>query len=59
MSTLFGKPVSSVIKHPGALTAQAKAAGMSLDAFCSQKNLSIKTKKRCSLRRTLKSFNKK
>ena len=59
MSKLFGKPVGQVIKHPGALTAQAKVAGMSLDAFCSQKNLSTKTKKRCSLRRTLMSFNKK
>lgn len=59
MSTLFGKPIGQVIKHPGALTAQAKSAGMSLDAFCSQKNLSSKTKKRCSLRKTLKSFNKK
>lgn len=59
MSTLFGKPIGQVIKHPGALTAQAKEAGMSLDAFCSQKNLSTKTKKRCSLRKTLMSFKKK
>lgn len=29
MSTLFGKPKSQVIKHPGALTRAAKRAGMS------------------------------
>ena len=58
MSTLFGKPIGQVIKHPGALTAQAKAAGMSLDAFCSKKDLSTKTKKRCSLRKTLIGFKK-
>ena len=28
-STLFGKPRKSVIKHPGAFSAKAKAAGMS------------------------------
>ena len=59
MSTLFGKPVNQVIKHPGALTAQAKAAGKSLDAFCSGANLDPRTKKRCTLRKTLMGFNKK
>ncbi len=59
MSTLFGKPVSKVIKHPGALTAQAKKAGMSMDAFCAQGNLSGTTKKRCALRKTLMGFKKK
>lgn len=58
MSKLFGKPIGQVIKHPGALTAQAKAAGMSMDAFCSQGDLSSKTKKRCSLRKTLMGFKK-
>ena len=43
----------------GALTAQAKAAGMSLDAFCAQKDLSGTTKRRCSLRHTLMGFSKK
>ncbi len=59
MSTLFGKPIGKVIKHPGALTAQAKAAGKSLDALCSSSGLSGKTKKRCSLRKTLMGFHKK
>lgn len=51
--------IAGAIKHPGALTAQAKAAGMSLDAFCAQGNLSEKTKRRCSLRKTLMGFKKK
>lgn len=58
MSTLFGKPVSKVIKHPGALTAQAKRAGKSMDEFCAQDNLDAKTKKRCVLRKTLMGFHK-
>ena len=52
------KWISSAIKKPGALTAQAKAAGMSLDAYCSQRHLSTKTKKRCVLRKTLTGFKK-
>lgn len=59
MAKLFGKPISKIIKHPGALTAQAKSAGMSMDAFCSQSGLSGKTKKRCALRKTLMGFHKK
>jgi len=58
MSTLFGKPIKEVIKHPGALTAKAKAAGMSISEYCSQKNLSPLTKKQCVLARTLKGFKK-
>lgn len=50
--------IRGAIKNPGALTAQAKATGVSLDALCSQRGLSSKTKKRCSLRRTLMGFNK-
>lgn len=58
MSTLFGKPVSQVIKRPGALTAKAKAAGMSITAYCAQKGLSTQSKKQCVLARTLKGFKK-
>lgn len=50
--------IKSTIKSPGALTAQAKRAGKSLDAFCAQGNLDTKTKRRCSLRKTLMSFHK-
>ena len=51
-------PVVKTMKK-GALTAQAKAAGMSIDAFCDQPNLSTQSKKRCSLRKTLMGFSKK
>lgn len=30
---LFGKPRGSVVKHPGAFSAKAKAAGMSTSAY--------------------------
>lgn len=33
MSTLFGKPRSDVIKHPGAFSAKAARAGMSTSAY--------------------------
>lgn len=56
MSTLFGKPLNKVIKHPGALTATAKSEGKTLDQLCSGSNLSARTKKRCSLRNTLRGF---
>lgn len=53
------KWIKGAIKKPGALTAQAKRAGKSLDELCAQDNLSTKTKRRCALRNTLRSFNKK
>lgn len=53
------KWIAGAIKHPGALTAQAKAAGKSLDEFCSQGDLSSTTKRRCALRKTLMGFHKK
>jgi len=52
------KWIKGAIKHPGALTEQAKTAGMSLDAYCSQKNLSPTAKRRCNLRKTLMKFHK-
>lgn len=55
---MAGKWIKKAVKHPGALTAQAKAAGMSIDAFCAKKNLSPKEKKRCILKKTLSGFNK-
>jgi len=36
----------------GALTRAARRAGMSIDAFCAQKNLSTLNQKRCNLRKT-------
>lgn len=50
--------IKGAIKHKGALTEQAKRAGMSLDSFCSQARDGV-TKRRCSLRKTLMGFHKK
>ena len=36
-STLFGKPRSEVIKHPGAFSSKAKAAGKSTSEFAREK----------------------
>ena len=52
--TLFGKPRSSVIKHPGAFTRKAKAAGKSTSAFATQvtknpSNYSTSTRKQAGL----------
>lgn len=52
------KWIKSAIKSPGSLTAQAESAGMSMDEFCAQSNLSAKTQKRCILYKTLKGFKK-
>lgn len=51
------KWIAGAIKHPGALTAAAAKAGMSMDAYCAQDNLSPKEGKRCALRKTLMKFN--
>ena len=51
------KWIQGAIKHPGALTATAKAQGKSLDELCSGK-VSGLTARRCALRKTLRSFHK-
>lgn len=51
--------ISGAIKHPGALTAKAKAAGKSISEYCAQEGNDLTTKKQCSLAKTLRSFNKK
>ena len=50
------KWIQGAIKHPGALTKQAKAAGKSVSAFMASppKNASTTTKKRIALAKTLK-----
>lgn len=35
-NTLFGKPRNQVIKHPGAFSKKAKAAGMSTGAYATK-----------------------
>jgi len=51
--------IQGAIKRPGALTAKAKAAGMSITQYCAKKDLSTRTKRQCALAKTLKSFTKK
>ncbi len=50
--------IQKAIKHPGALTAQAKAKGLTPTQLCAQGNLSSTTQKRCNLMKTLKGFKK-
>jgi hypothetical protein len=50
--------ISGAIKRPGALTKKAKAAGKSISAYCSSKNLSTQSKRQCNLAKTLKGFQK-
>jgi hypothetical protein len=54
------KWIQSAIKHPGALTAKAKAAGMSLAAFEAHppKGISSTTKRQINLAKTLASMHK-
>ena len=60
LSELFksGGWITKSIKKPGSLTASAKRKGMSISEFCSQKNLSTLSKRRCNLAKTLKGFKK-
>jgi hypothetical protein len=51
------KWIAGAIKHPGALTAQAKAAGKTVSEFCAQAQTGT-TAKRCALAKTLKNMHK-
>lgn len=62
--TLFGKPRSSVIKHPGAFTRKAKAAGKSTGAFANQVkrnpgNYSTQTRRQAALDRAFETMRSK
>jgi hypothetical protein len=52
------KWIAGAIQHPGALTKQAKAAGMTVAAFMANppKGISATTKRRIALAKRLKSF---
>jgi len=50
--------IKGAIKHPGALTAKAKAAGKTIDQYCAQEGHDGTTQKQCSLAKTLKGFSK-
>ncbi len=51
--------IKGAIKHPGALTRKAKAAGMSVSAYVANppKGVSTTTKRQIALAKTLRSFN--
>ena len=53
------KWIKGAIKHPGALTAKAKKAGMSVSAYIANppKGITSRTKKQIQLAKTLRSFN--
>jgi hypothetical protein len=50
--------IKGAVKHPGALTTKAKAAGKSVSAFVAHppKNASAQTKRQIALAKTLKGF---
>ncbi len=54
------KWIQGAIKHPGALSAKAKAAGMTVSAFMAHppKGVSDTTRRQINLAKTLKSFHR-
>jgi hypothetical protein len=54
------KWIAGAIKHPGALTRKAKAAGMSVSAFMAHppKNVTAQTRRQINMAKTLASFHK-
>lgn len=51
--------IAGAIKRPGALTAKAKRAGMSISEYCSHKHSDTRTKRQCALYHTLRRMSKK
>jgi len=47
------KWIQGAIKHPGALTRKAKAAGMTLAQYCAQPDLSTQSQRQCNLMKSL------
>ena len=59
--TLFGKPEGQIVKHPGAFTAKANAAGMGVQEYASHvlapnSSADTQTKRQANLARTFASF---
>lgn len=52
------KWIAGAIKHPGALTRKAKAAGQTVTEYCARKHDDTTTQRQCSLAKTLRGFNK-
>lgn len=48
------KWIKGAIKRPGALTKKAKAKGMTIAQYCAQSGLSTRSKRQCSLWKTLR-----
>lgn len=53
------KWIAGAIKHPGALTKKAKAAGQTVSEFCAKKHDDTTTQRQCNLAHTLKGMSKK
>lgn len=53
------KWIAGAIRHPGALTRKAKAAGQSVPEFCAKKHDDATTQRQCSLAKTLRGMSKK
>jgi len=53
------KWIAGAIKHPGALTRKAKAAGMTTAQYCAQPKASLSptSQRQCNLRKTLGKMN--
>lgn len=52
------KWIQGAIKHPGALTAKAKAAGKTVQEYCQEAHGGV-TEKQCNLAKTLGKMHKK
>jgi len=48
--------IKKAITTPGSLGKKALAAGLTIEEYCAQKNLSPDDQKRCTLRQTLMKF---
>jgi hypothetical protein len=48
------KFIQKAIKHPGALTRKAKAAGKTISSYCAGGNLSAQSQRQCNFAKTLK-----
>lgn len=53
------KWIQSMKMKEGALTLKAKQAGLTIDEYCAKDNLDLKSKRQCTLYKTLQTFRKK
>lgn len=50
--------MQGAVKRPGALTAKAKRAGMSISEYCAQSDLSTLSKQQCNFARTARKISR-